>query len=327
MTEHRRVIRVVPLLVVASVALLLSPAHMVSASKTFAAVRTIHRGLMVQAPKKKPVAGKVRMGLANRYALSTAPKQAASVGFLDTTRLYLGERTFAVLRTPNVTYIKKGAVYEFHAAGTTHEVVTANATISAIGTRFLIEVTKVNGVIQTLVEVDDGIVQLCNKAKVCIEVTAGYQGTIRGHAAPVGPTPATASLPTLLFLVMKADPLPPLATPTPTATATPLPPSVTIVSAVACSINAGLKQWCVTYKATGFTPNSPIDWSVTWVKSKVTEDNPAAYVSDATGSFGFEYVLPCTYIRVPNLLPGDTITSTFTDAAGLHASASTTMGC
>jgi hypothetical protein len=271
------------------------------------------------------------MGLANKYALATAPKQAASIGFLDTSRLYLDERTNAVLRTPNVTYIKKGTVYESHAAGTTHQIVTADATISAIGTRFWVEVTLVNSEIQTLVVVDEGQVQLCNKSNACIQVAAGNQGTVQGNATPVGPTPRAATVPALLLLMMKADPLPALATPTstptPTATATPLPPSVVVASAVACSINAGLSQWCITYKGTGFAANSSIDWTFTWVNSGVTRDAKAISTSDASGSFGLEYVVPCAKIRVANLLTGDTITSTFTDATGAHASASSIVGC
>lgn len=103
-----------------------------------AQVRFIHNGLTVRPSAGHTEQGVIRMALHNRYGLQTAARQFASIGFRDGTVLHLNERTDAVLRSARNTFVAAGVVDEELVPGTDHQITTAAATASAIGTGFLV---------------------------------------------------------------------------------------------------------------------------------------------------------------------------------------------
>jgi mannose-6-phosphate isomerase-like protein (cupin superfamily) len=104
-------------------------------ASALAHVRTIQRGLTVQPPKKRAVAGKKKMPLYNQYFLRTKRKQRASLAFKDGTILHMNQQTDAIL-SDHITRVKKGEVDEVVSPGTDHRVQTATAVAGAIGTEF-----------------------------------------------------------------------------------------------------------------------------------------------------------------------------------------------
>ena len=117
-------------------ATLASSAPRAAAKAHLAQVRAIQKGLAVTPPHKKPVKGRNKMPLDNQYALRTQAQQRASLGFRDGTVLHMNQLTSLVLQSPHLTRLVKGEVVEELAPGTDHQVQTAAATASAIGTEF-----------------------------------------------------------------------------------------------------------------------------------------------------------------------------------------------
>lgn len=117
-------------------------AHPAGQQKSVAQVRYIYRGLTVQPPHRRAGHGKLKQNLYSRYVLRTQTRQKASLRFHDGTVLYMNQRTDAVLRSPNLTYVNRGQVDQILTPGTNHRVQTASAVATAIGTNFLVKAVK-----------------------------------------------------------------------------------------------------------------------------------------------------------------------------------------
>lgn len=186
------------MLAVGAVALLTSvlPAHAMHGSahltKTthLAQVRFIWNGLGVQPPRKKMGKGKVKQQLDNQYLLRTQKSQKASIRFRDGTVLHLNQKTDALLRSPHVTFIKKGEVDEILAPGTNHTVQTATAVAAAIGTNYDVR-RKGNGTVITVVQ---GSVVVSNVKSTLgtVVVKTNQQTTVAPNQSPAPPVPVAA---------------------------------------------------------------------------------------------------------------------------------------
>jgi hypothetical protein len=107
-----------------------------------ASVKYIYHGLTVQPPHKRAGKGKIKEALFTQYFLQTHKAQRASLRFKDGTILHMNQYTDAVLQSPHITRVKKGEVDEVLMPGTNHQVSTATAVATAIGTNFLVKAVK-----------------------------------------------------------------------------------------------------------------------------------------------------------------------------------------
>ena len=103
-------------------------------------MRYIYRGLSVQPPHQRPVAGTLKMPLFRAYDLQTGSGERASYRFGDGTTVEMNQRTDAVLSSAHVTYVKQGEVAQYVTPGTIHRVVTAAALAASIGTAYDVKV-------------------------------------------------------------------------------------------------------------------------------------------------------------------------------------------
>lgn len=140
-----RVLRISgPLAILLALSLVLVPALGEAATarraSKLASVKYIYRGLTVQAPHHRAGKGRVKQPLYAKYFLKTQRKQRASLRFRDGTVLHMNQLTDAVLQSPHRTQVKRGEVDEVLMPGTNHQVSTASAVATAIGTNFIIKV-------------------------------------------------------------------------------------------------------------------------------------------------------------------------------------------
>jgi hypothetical protein len=159
----------------------------VPCSTTFAQVQMILHGLQVAAPKRKYVAGKVKQQLARKWALRTRKRQLAAICLHDGSRLDMNQETNAILTDPTHTRVKTGEIRQFITPGTNHQVVTAEATASAVGTRFDLKVSRTT----TSLTVIEGAV-LFSAPTGRVVVTTGERSTVRKGKAPTRPVPVNA---------------------------------------------------------------------------------------------------------------------------------------
>ena len=152
-----------------------------------AQVRAIQQGLSVQPPHRKGVKGREKMPLDSQYSLQTKAQQRASLGFRDGTILHMNQFTSLVLQSPHLTRMKKGEVVETLAPGSNHQVQTAAATASAIGTQF--DVRWGNGMSRYIVV--EGALLVRNKTGSVI-VKTGQETTVRPGQKPTPPQPVDA---------------------------------------------------------------------------------------------------------------------------------------
>lgn len=159
------------------------------AAKPVATVRAIKRGLLVAPPRKPYARGKVKQALRQRYALRTGKDQRASLGFVDQSVLHINQRTDAVLASPTVTQVKRGEVDAIVKPGTTHEIQTAVAIASAIGTEFDV---RCSGRSCTFTVVEGAIlVTAANGAKVTVKTN--QRTTVARGQAPTTPSSVDAA--------------------------------------------------------------------------------------------------------------------------------------
>lgn len=159
----------------------------VAPAGALAQVRAIRRGLSVQPPRRRAGRGRVKQRLFNRYALRTAARQKAEIGFKDGTVLHMNQRTDAVLQSPTVTLVRAGEVAQQVVPGSRHRVQTGVATASAIGTKFDV---RVRGKI-TVVTVAEGAVVVANKFGRVI-VKTNRRTTVRPGRKPSRPVKVNA---------------------------------------------------------------------------------------------------------------------------------------
>jgi hypothetical protein len=178
-----------------SVTVIASPAMHASHAQTsknsqIAQVRAIVRGLGVQPPRKTLGKGKVREPLFSQYLLRTRVAQKASLSFIDGTVLQINQRTDAVLTSPGATKVKNGEVDQIMQPGTKHQVKTATATASAIGTNWDTKCSKAS----CAFSVAEGAVKVSARVRVhgkikifSVIVKTGQQTTVRRGQRPSKP--------------------------------------------------------------------------------------------------------------------------------------------
>ena len=174
--------------------------HSRSEAPAVASVYWIQKGVAVQPPHKKAGKGKKGQKLFNQYGVRTARGQKADLNFPDTTHLRMNQLTAIVLRNPHLTQVTKGTIEEEIQPGTSHQIQTASAVATAIGTRFIEKVTrktvgdtrKKKGtktkrvVVTTEVIVEEGVVDVRNQQGDVV-VHAGQETTVQQGKAPAPP--------------------------------------------------------------------------------------------------------------------------------------------
>jgi hypothetical protein len=158
-----------------------------SATSRLGQVRAIRKGLQVQPPNSAPQSGKVKQSLYGQYDLQTQSSQRASLAFLDGSILQMNQRTNLVLASPHQTLVKQGEVDQLVVPGTNHQVKTASAVASAIGTEFDV---RVAGSLTTLTVIEGAVLVTTPFGSVL--VTTGQQTTIRKGHAPTPPVSVNA---------------------------------------------------------------------------------------------------------------------------------------
>lgn len=171
------------LLVLALLAMPLVASHTVNVSAApagwTAQVRYIFHGLSVQPPGKKMRRGTRNMSLFNRYFLRTQARQRASIGFRDGTALHMNQRTDVELRSPNLTYVRRGEVDQVVRPGTTHTVQTGTVVTGAIGTEYD---TRVSGTTTVVIVVHGAV--LAQNAKGSVLIKTNQESVIAKNKAP-----------------------------------------------------------------------------------------------------------------------------------------------
>jgi hypothetical protein len=168
-----------------------APSHArTSKSSQIAQVRAIVRGLGVQPPRKVLGKGKVREPLFSLYLVRTRVAEKASLGFSDGTVLQMNQRTDAVLSSSSATKVKNGEVDQIMQPGTKHQVKTATATASAIGTNWDTKCRKQS----CNFTVAEGAVKVSARVRVngkiknfSVIVKTGQQTTVRNGRSPTKP--------------------------------------------------------------------------------------------------------------------------------------------
>lgn len=152
------------------------------ANASMASVRYIKGGLSVAPPHHKRGRGKKGQKLFNQYDLQTQSSQRASIGFKDKTVLHMNQQTDVVLRSPHLSYVQKGEVYEALTPGADHRVQTASAIATAIGTKYDVRVKQ--GVTEVIVA--HGAVEVHNK-KGKVLVKTNQETVVRQDQKPSKP--------------------------------------------------------------------------------------------------------------------------------------------
>ena len=151
-------------------------------------VHFIHHHLFLQPPGKRIGKGHIQQALFNRYRAMTKRGDLASVAFRDGTLLHFNQNTDATFRSSSLTYVKKGVIDQQVAPGTNHQVQTATAVASAVGTNFGIKTTKKKSLFFVL----EGSLLVQNKYG-SVYVQNGQATTVgKGHA-PKKPVPYDAA--------------------------------------------------------------------------------------------------------------------------------------
>jgi hypothetical protein len=151
-------------------------------------VSYIYHGLSVQPPQQAAAPGKLKESLYNAYLLATAAQQKATITFQDNSLLEINQLTAAVLRSASVTAVQHGEVEQQVTPGTNHQIVTASAVCSAVGTHYDVRATR----LLTIVTVIEGAV-LVRNARGSVVVTTGEQTRVRRGRRPTAPVPVDTS--------------------------------------------------------------------------------------------------------------------------------------
>ena len=232
----RRRIAVVALLVAALAGLV--PLAAQAKASPLGSVRYIHHGLSVQAPHHKAGHGKVKQKLYAAYHLATKHAQLASLSFKDGSTLHVNQNTDLTLRSVHATYVKSGEV-DVIDHGAHHQVVTAAATASAIGTEYDVRVVRGTGrTVSVIVTVVSGIVMVTT-SQGSQQITSGQQVTVTSDGTISRPTSVDAAR-----VIAWTAPIPPPAaaspTATPTNTLTPTPTGAQTAAITAAPVGAFL---------------------------------------------------------------------------------------
>jgi hypothetical protein len=173
-----------------------------AAPQQLATVHSIQGGLGVFPPHARGEQGRVSQPLFPAYGLRTVAQQRASLRFVDQTDLFINQRSDVVLRSANLIALARGEVAVTDAPGTHHQVVTATAVASAIGTIFdvfitprspqfasrqLSETNKIFPFRTTTVSVVTGRVVVSNSYG-SVTVLPGFWTHVEPGAAPTTPT-------------------------------------------------------------------------------------------------------------------------------------------
>ena len=161
-----------------------APAQRVSASKPLAHVHTVIHGLTVQPPHHKKQHAKPPKSLYQQYLLQTFRNQKAEVRFIDGTALFLNQNTDALLRNPHVTKVSKGEIRQQVQPGTNHQVQTAAAVASAVGTDFLVKYQSKTKLMQVIV-VEGSVLVKNGKGQQIVET--GQEVSVKAGHKPGKP--------------------------------------------------------------------------------------------------------------------------------------------
>lgn len=237
-------------------------------------VRYIHRGLAVQPPHHRAAHGKVKQKLYAAYHLATTRSQLASLSFKDGSTLHINENTDLTLRSPHATYVRKGEVDVIDNGGH-HQVVTAVATVSAIGTEYDVKVIVSGGKVTVIVTVASGTVMVTSRQGTQ-QVTPGQQVTVTSDGTISQPVSVDAASVVAWTSILPAPPA--SSSPTPTATGTsaaptPTPTSTPVPSPTATPTNAPPALF--TYSFTGL--------SASWTAPSPPGGIDGTTVTQATG--------------------------------------------
>lgn len=229
----------------------LMPRAVQAKTSPLGSVRYIHRGLAVQPPHHRAARGKVKQKLYAAYHLATTRSQLASLSFKDGSTLHINENTDLTLRSPHATYVRKGEVDVIDNGGH-HQVVTAVATVSAIGTEYDVKVIVSGGKVTVIVTVASGTVMVTSR-QGSQEARAGEQVMVSPAGVISRPTTVDAAA-----VVAWTAPIPPPASsnPTPTTTSAPIAtptfaPSSTPVPLFNYTFSGLAARWTSPFQGTG----------------------------------------------------------------------------
>jgi len=230
-----------------------APAGMPASSARLGTVRFIKRGLAVQPPHHKKNKGRVNMPLFNGYFLQTKVGQLAAIRFADGTELDMNQETDAVLRSPSLTFVRKGEVRQIVTRGTNHKVQTSAAVAAvaaAIGTAFDVRVAGKT----SFFDVIEGAVRVYN-AKGSVVAKGGQQVVVVQGKKPR--EPVSASAPNWFRAIPRDNSLAtPTATPRPTVTPTTVAPTATVAPSVKLTYSfSGLELTYTDPNGAGHTVN------------------------------------------------------------------------
>ena len=239
-------------------------------------VRFIRHGLSVQSPHHKASHAKVKQKLYSAYHLATTRSQLASLSFRDGSILHMNQNTDLTLRTSHVTNVKQGEVDVIDNGGH-HQVVTAVATLSAIGTQYDVRViVGKGGKVTMIVTVVSGQVMVTT-SQGTQQVNAGDQVMVSSSGTISQPVPVDAASVVTWTSVLPAPPASSSPTPTPTASATaaaatptPTATSLPTPTATPTSIPATLFSYSFGGLTANFMQNGILPGTVSLTVTKAT---------------------------------------------------------
>ena len=160
--------------------------HHASAA-VLAHVRFVYHSMTKQPPGSGRQAAHNKDSLFSNYGIQTGRGDKGALGFQDGTTLHINQNTDLVLASPHVTQVRHGEVAQYLAPGSNHQVQTAQATASAIGTEFDVRTQGSSSVFVVL----HGALQVANHLGHVL-VKSNHQTVVPPNHAPLPPSPVDA---------------------------------------------------------------------------------------------------------------------------------------
>src|SRR5947209_320751 len=179
MSRPRPILSTPIILATLAAAVLLPAPPVQAATPAVAAVRYIDHGITIQHPHQSKHAGHIKDPVYDADNLLTGRNQRASIGFHDGTVLHLNQNTDATV-TAHRSQVRKGEVAEIVAPGTDHQVQTASAVASSVGTAYDVTTDGSTSVFVVL----HGALRVSN-ALGAVTVKTNQQTTVPPNHAPL----------------------------------------------------------------------------------------------------------------------------------------------